>query len=615
MAGPSDTTAEIIEGEDISKAFARIEDELLASMMRNLERHTVDEAAEGFQWTQWQAYQIAELERYARANGLRYGPEFDRLNSKMEEAIRKAYESGRSEAEADMLLFARFMEDEGAPDPGRAQGFLRMPKERMDALVRATHDDMMRAEYATLRKAEDIYRRTIFDAQVYATSGAGTYAKAIDMATHDLIARGVNGIRYRNGSWHGIEEYSRMAVRTATKRAAMVAEGDARKDWGVHTIFVNYRVDACPECMEWMGRVLIDDVYGGGTAEESKSTGYPLLSDAMAQGLFHPNCRDTSSTYFEGVSELPEKPTKREKIRGMIRESYENDLDRAEDDAERYRRLEHFSLDMEDRRHYAELADDADQRASSAMKALSVRDDTLIRVTEHLESEGFPLRDAAEAAGQVADAPDNVREVFMKYLPDMKFNSLHYGGTAHYDPAKRAVNISIASVKAGREWAPPWNVLFHELGHLIDDVAVPRASWNDSGWISMVRGLGESVKKEGKALAFRIKRENGFDTVKRAWARIAHDLLDGFVQTPYAYGDVGDLMGGASGGSFMASGLPGHSGTYYRGSEGLLNLGTEAFAEFFSASIDNPQSLVKLKEYFPDSYRLFEEILEELANG
>lgn len=369
MAGPSDTAAEIIEGEDISKAFARIEDELLESMMRNMERHQVEEASSGIEWDQWQAAQIAELERYARDNGLRYGPEFDRLNSKMEDAIARAYESGRGEAEARMLQAAA----QGA-DIERQQGFLRMPRERMDALIRATHDDMMRAEHATLRKASDIYRRTIFDAQVYATSGAGTYAKAIDMATHDFIAKGVNGIRYRNGSWHGIEEYSRMAVRTATKRAAMVAEGDARKDWGVHTIFVNYRADACPECMEWIGRVLIDDVYGGGTAEESKETGYPLLSDAMAQGLFHPNCRDTSSTYFEGISDLPERPTAAEKARGEAREAEEQRLDQAEDNAERYRRLERFSLDMEDKRHYSELANDAEQRVDELQSGIDIRE-------------------------------------------------------------------------------------------------------------------------------------------------------------------------------------------------------------------------------------------------
>lgn len=349
----------------IADAFARIEGDLLESMMRNLERHHVDEVGSGYEWTQWQAAQIAELEQFTRSAGFRYGPEFDRLNAEIDSAIAEAYATGYADEEARLLKAAA----QGA-EIERQDGFLRMPKERVDALIGATRYDMMKAEYATLRKAEDIYRQTIFTAQLYATTGATTYAKAIDMATHDFIAMGVNGIRYKNGSWHGIEEYSRMAVRTATKRAALYAEGDARKGWGVHTIFVNYRADACPECMQWIGRVLIDDVYSGGTAEESKETGYPLLSDAMAQGLFHPNCRDTSSTYFEGISDLPERPTAAEKARGEAREAEEQRLDQAEDNAKKYSMLEKLSLDMDDKRHYGELADKWEGRAEQVAQAL-----------------------------------------------------------------------------------------------------------------------------------------------------------------------------------------------------------------------------------------------------
>ena len=287
MAGEFDTTS-----EDIAKAFARIEDDLLGSMMRNLGRHGAAEEAEGFQWSQWQAREIAEMERYARRNGLRYGPEFDRLNARMDEAVRAAYSTGYADEEAKMLE-AVMRGADIAKDP-----VLRLPEERMDAIAQATRADMMRAEYATLRRSRDIYRKTIFDAQLYATSGATTYGKAIDMAVGDFLVKGIDGITYRNGSRHSIVEYSRMAVRTAAKRAALTAEGDARRDWGVHTVFVNHRADACPECMAWVGRVLVDDVYGGGTAEEARESGYPLLSEAMAQGLFHPNCRDTCSTYF-----------------------------------------------------------------------------------------------------------------------------------------------------------------------------------------------------------------------------------------------------------------------------------------------------------------------------
>ncbi|MDQ9892119.1 phage minor capsid protein, partial [Acinetobacter baumannii] len=63
--------------------------------------------------------------------------------------------------------------------------------------------------------ANDQYRKIIFNAQVYANTGAGTYEQAVDMATKDFLAAGINCIEYANGSRHNIKEYARMAIRTA----------------------------------------------------------------------------------------------------------------------------------------------------------------------------------------------------------------------------------------------------------------------------------------------------------------------------------------------------------------------------------------------------------------
>ena len=45
---------------DIGKAFAVIEDELMASMIRNMNRHKVEEVAEDKQWSMWQAEQLKD---------------------------------------------------------------------------------------------------------------------------------------------------------------------------------------------------------------------------------------------------------------------------------------------------------------------------------------------------------------------------------------------------------------------------------------------------------------------------------------------------------------------------------------------------------------------------
>ena len=46
------------EDYSVKLAFARIEDELIDSMMRNLRRHLQEEKDEGFDWSQWQVEQL-----------------------------------------------------------------------------------------------------------------------------------------------------------------------------------------------------------------------------------------------------------------------------------------------------------------------------------------------------------------------------------------------------------------------------------------------------------------------------------------------------------------------------------------------------------------------------
>ena len=48
---------------DIGEAFAAIEDELIKSMIRNMERHRAEETEEGIEWTQWQVEQLKALEK------------------------------------------------------------------------------------------------------------------------------------------------------------------------------------------------------------------------------------------------------------------------------------------------------------------------------------------------------------------------------------------------------------------------------------------------------------------------------------------------------------------------------------------------------------------------
>lgn len=296
---------------DVASAFEDIEMALIKSMRNNMQRHIKEEYDEGMNWTQWQAEMLAGLSQYRADNKDVLKGYMGRINAELDAAIRDAYATGESEQEIELLKAIK--RGYTAPSGGNAkmQGrFFRTNQRKLNALVKATTDDMKKAENAMLRMTDDVYRKTLFKAQMFYNTGAGSMWKCVDMATKDFLSAGINCVQYKNGARVNIASYSEMALRTANKRANIMGQANFREKYGMHLVKVNARGIACPMCLQWLGQVFVDDVYGGGTAEESEKTGYPLLSTAVAGGLFHPNCKDACSTYYDGISREPQAISK-----------------------------------------------------------------------------------------------------------------------------------------------------------------------------------------------------------------------------------------------------------------------------------------------------------------
>lgn len=339
---------------DIGKAFEAIEEELIASMMRNMQRHRDWEDDEGFHWSMWQAEQLKALEQYKRTNKKKFERQFNEINGYIRILIEQAREQGGMDQELEILDAIA----NGWKPPKRiskymdtSAEFFKLNTRKLEALIKATENDFKRAEVAMLRMADDQYRKVIFNAQVYANTGAATYEKAVDMATKDYLSRGINCIEYSNGARHTMRDYAEMAIRTAAKRAYLAGEGEKRQEWGIHTVIVHKRGNPCPLCLPFVGKVLIDDVWSGGSSAGGQK--YPLMSSAVDAGLYHPRCKDTHSTYFEGISEPPDNKFTKGEI-ADIEERYRQDqkqnyIDRQ---IEKYERLEENSLDEENKETY-----------------------------------------------------------------------------------------------------------------------------------------------------------------------------------------------------------------------------------------------------------------------
>lgn len=348
---------------DISKAFEKIENELISSMIRNFKNHRVEEDKNNFCWTQWQAEQLKSLEEYRKHNAKKFGKRFKTINSKVEEMIRTAKADGNASQEAEILEAVKDgFKAPKKPSAHSTAEFFKVNDRKLDALIKSTTDDLKRAETAVLRMSNDKYRKAIFNAQVAMNTGAVTYEKAVDMACKDMLNAGLNCVEYKNGARHTLSDYADMAVKTANKRAYLRGEGEKRAEWGVSLVVVNSRQGGCPDCAKYIGKVFIDDVYSNGKKSDGN---YPLLSTAIKNGLFHPRCKDSTSTYYPELDDL-DAPLSEDEIKELDRQrGIEERQQYAQRQAERFDRRAEYSLDKDNKRIAQTRADEWHDRANT----------------------------------------------------------------------------------------------------------------------------------------------------------------------------------------------------------------------------------------------------------
>lgn len=348
---------------NIKEAFERIENELIDSMMRNFSRHRAEETKEGYNWTQWQAEQLKSLEEYRKHNAKKFGKRFKTINSKVEEMIRTAKADGNANQEAEILEAVKDgFKSPKKPSAHSTAEFFKVNDRKLDALIKSTTDDLKRAETAVLRMSNDKYRKAIFNAQVAMNTGAVTYEKAVDIACKDMLNAGLNCVEYKNGARHTLSDYADMAVKTANKRAYLRGEGEKRAEWGVSLVVVNSRHGGCPDCAKYIGKVFIDDVYSNGKKSDGN---YPLLSTAIKNGLFHPRCKDSTSTYYPELDDL-DAPLSDDEIKELDRQrGIEEKQQYAQRQAERFDRRAEYSLDEDNKRIAQTRADEWHDRANT----------------------------------------------------------------------------------------------------------------------------------------------------------------------------------------------------------------------------------------------------------
>nr|DAO80822.1 MAG TPA: minor capsid protein [Caudoviricetes sp.] len=382
---------------DIKKVMEEIELQLITSMKRTLWSHKEDEKAKGFDWPQWQALKLKQFEDYKKANKEIFNNNTKGLNRYLYKHIKEQFKEGAGRTNKQAIQSGIIRKE----DSQLGGSFFGLNHRKLDALAKSTKNDMKDVKYATLRMANDQYRQIIYKAQVFANTGARTVKQAIDMASKDFLTRGFNCIEYSNGSRHNIADYCDMAIRTANKRANLMGEGEMRKKLGNPLVYISKHGGACDKCTQWEGRVYIDDVWSGGTEEDGK---YPMLSTAIAGGLFHPRCHHGISTYYEDINGEPKEVTKA-KHNHDKEDKYTQYLQQRQ---KQYQRLVAGSLLPENVLNYQNNVNKLQNQIESSKIGLS--NEEQYAVNQYISSESYKINETLRNNIKLTDEQKRMRD-------------------------------------------------------------------------------------------------------------------------------------------------------------------------------------------------------------
>lgn len=303
----------------------------------------------------WATRRLADIRALLRAAGAVVA----RLDRQAEPAVRDliagAYSAGNASALADLagtLMPEQETAIRAATDAGAGS---------IHALADATIGELRPVHRAILPAVGSVYRRAVAGATARVLAGVQDKRKAAQAAWAALVDRGITSFTDVTGREWKLHTYVEMAVRTAATRAAVHALADGYTLAGQRLVYVTDRPGECYLCRPWEHKVLalwgeagpqtVPSVRGSGLGTVDVDVA-GTLAEAMAAGLFHPQCRHGIGPWLAGRTRLK-----------RATEDPEGDAAR-----QRQRYIER-QLRKWRRREAAALIDEAQQRAAGRVAA------------------------------------------------------------------------------------------------------------------------------------------------------------------------------------------------------------------------------------------------------
>jgi hypothetical protein len=277
----------------------------------------------------WAANKLSEISRVKMDLERQVANLDKKMPETAAETVKKAYTTGQKGVEVDLKKVK----------PDIRTGFGTIDERKVMVLTKQLAGTLGQTHLRITRQALDEYRSIIGKASQMVELGVETRQQAAQRALNEFADKGITGFKDKAGRTWSLHSYTEMATRSTTGQAAIEGAIQRLQDNDYDLVIVSFHADSCPLCGPWEGQIL---------SISGKSDQYPSLDEAIADGLFHPNCGHSLGAYIPG---LTERPTQEQLGKGDFEEAQQQR--KLERDIRRWKQREAVAITDEEKKKAA----------------------------------------------------------------------------------------------------------------------------------------------------------------------------------------------------------------------------------------------------------------------
>lgn len=226
----------------------------------------------------------------------------------------------------------------------------------------------------------------------------------------------------------------------------------------------------------------------------------------------------------------------------------------------------------------------------------------------------YPKKYHSQITNFLDEAPDICRKAWNDVCEDFHtITGVEYKNKtgrkatgAFYSSYVDAVYLNITKASQGSSYQTPFQVVFHEFGHHMDFIFNRKYGNGDNtkGFSETYKNgiFGQTLKKEAKQAILDFAKRKDITDSSEAEREFIKDISSKY--SLIARSDISDMFEPVTTKDYPFG--VGHGKSYWKKRDN----GKEGFAEMYSAMVNSPESWKAINEYFPESVKIFEEMLK-----